>query len=111
MQLKQKGRLGEGLVRQLYEKEGYRCVDQNFTIPGGEIDLVFENDAELIFVEVKVVDYLQNGDFLLSSKKKAVLERSIEEYCYRKGKEKEIRLDVAMVQGERIERFENITNA
>lgn len=67
---------------------------------------------ELVFVEVKVVDYLQNGNFSLSQRKIAVLERSIDNYCYRKGISKEIRLDIAIVQnGVCIERYENITNS
>lgn len=112
MQLKEKGKQGEALVRQLYEQEGYCCVDQNFTFPWGEIDLIMERDDELVFVEVKVVDYLENWDFCLSLRKRAVLERSIDNYCYRKDISKEIRLDVAIVQkGTCIARYINVTNS
>ena len=71
-----------------------------------------ERGAVIVFVEVKVIDYLQNGDFSLSQRKIAILERSVDDYCYRKGISKEIRLDVAIVQnGVCIERYENITNS
>lgn len=111
MQLKEKGKQGEKIVCQLYEQEGYLCIDQNFTIPWGEIDLIMEKWEEVVFVEVKVVDYLQNGDFYLSQRKRSALARSIDDYCYRKNITKSIRLDVAIVQnGICIERYENISN-
>lgn len=34
-------------------KQGYTVVCRNFTVKGGEIDLIAENDTHILFVEVK----------------------------------------------------------
>ncbi len=47
------GRAGEEVARRFYESRGYRLVEKNFRVPAGEIDLVFEQSGELVFVEVK----------------------------------------------------------
>lgn len=43
----------EGAAAQYLEKKGYTIVCRNFTVKGGEIDLIAENDAQILFVEVK----------------------------------------------------------
>ena len=60
--LKQKGYQSESLVKKHYLNLGYRFLHANWTIPGWEIDLIFESDSELIFIEVKTVDYTENLD-------------------------------------------------
>lgn len=51
------GQLGEDLVAQHYQEEGYRVVARNFIFPygkqAGEIDLIVLREKDLIFVEVK----------------------------------------------------------
>ena len=50
---KETGYYGEALACKILEKRGYRPVEKNFTIRGGEIALIMEKGNELIFVEVK----------------------------------------------------------
>lgn len=51
------GSLGEQLVAGNYLNRGYRLLEKNYIFPHGkqigEIDLIFEKDKEIIFVEVK----------------------------------------------------------
>ena len=51
------GRQGEDLTAQHYAKQGYKLVERNYIFPYGkqvgEIDLIFEKNQELVFVEVK----------------------------------------------------------
>lgn len=47
------GYYGEDIARKVLEKKGYRLVDKNFTVRGGEIDLIMAKGEELVFVEVK----------------------------------------------------------
>ena len=47
------GQWGENAARVFLELCGYRCVDQRFRRPGGEIDLVLRQGTTLVFVEVK----------------------------------------------------------
>ncbi len=49
----QTGRDGEEVARRFYESRGYGLVARNYRVPGGEIDLIFEQAGELVFVEVK----------------------------------------------------------
>lgn len=110
--LKQKGKAWEQAVCSHYEKQGYRLLDQNFTIRWGEIDLIMESEKEVVFIEVKVVDGIEDWNEYLSLRKFQALERAIEDYCYRREIEKEIRLDAAFVQGGNVvEIYENISNA
>lgn len=55
MMLKRKdtGYYGEEIARRVLEKQGYRLLEKNFTVRGGEIDLIMAKGAELVFVEVK----------------------------------------------------------
>ncbi len=49
----EKGRKGEELALQYLMGKGYRPVERNFRIRGGEVDFIVELDAMLVFVEVK----------------------------------------------------------
>lgn len=51
------GQKGEDLVEKQYRQLGYRLLERNYILPRGkqvgEIDLIFQKDSELVFVEVK----------------------------------------------------------
>lgn len=109
--LKAKGYHAEELVSNYYKNKGYTLLEKNWTIPGGEIDIIMQKEDEIIFIEVKVVDGIEDLDSYLTPKKIEILERSIETYCTKLKWEYEIRLDVVFVQKEKIiEIFENISN-
>ena len=111
MSLRSKGYNWGQIALERYLQRGYTLLGQNFTIPWGEIDLIFTKWETIIFVEVKVVDGISERDNYLSPKKIQSLERSIENYCYIKGIEKEIRLDLAFIQNSTVvEVYENISN-
>ena len=111
MSLKSKGYNWEQIALERYRQRGYTLLDKNFTIPWWEIDLIFTKWEAIIFVKVKVVDGISERDNYLSPKKIQALERSIENYCYLKEIEKEIRLDLAFIQNNTVvEVYENISN-
>jgi Holliday junction resolvase-like predicted endonuclease len=35
-------------------------LETNYTIPGGELDVIAQKNGEIVFVEVKVVDYVDD---------------------------------------------------
>lgn len=110
--LKTKWYKGEWVALDWYIQRWYCFLDKNFTIRGGEIDLIVENESFIVFIEVKVVDSIEEWSGYLSARKLQAIERSIEEYCYRKWIEKEIRLDLVFVKNQQvIEVFENISNS
>ena len=51
------GQIGEGMVEEEYRKQGYRLLARNYKLTAvkqvGEIDLIFQKNKEIIFVEVK----------------------------------------------------------
>ena len=53
LEKKKLGRLGEDIACAYLEKCGYTIIRRNYTIRGGEIDVVAADDKNLVFVEVK----------------------------------------------------------
>lgn len=47
------GNLGEGVAADFLQDLGYQLLDQNFTTPYGELDLVLLDQEIIVFVEVK----------------------------------------------------------
>ncbi|HOV41406.1 MAG TPA: YraN family protein, partial [Oscillospiraceae bacterium] len=63
MDKKEMGRLGEEAVCRLLSGKGFKIVSRNFTVRGGEIDIIAESDEIIAFVEVKTrkADSMLNG--------------------------------------------------
>ena len=53
MNKREKGRNSEDIAKDLLVSKGYRFIQRNFYTRHGEIDLIFEDRNELVFVEVK----------------------------------------------------------
>lgn len=47
------GRRGEELAAQYLLKQGYKVIARNYRVPCGEIDIIAQDKATLVFVEVK----------------------------------------------------------
>ena len=79
---KSTGYFGEEIACKVLEKKGYRLLSRNYTIRGGEIDLVMEKDNEIVFAEVKTRRNEHYGEAMESitpQKKKRIL-RAAEVY-------------------------------
>ena len=108
---KRLGRVGESLVIAEYLSLGYELVEKNYTIPGGEIDLIVTTPEELVFVEAKVVDHIDDLDGYITPRKLSALKRTIDVYLYEHPTHKTLRLDVVFVkQGKIIEHYIDVTN-
>ncbi|MDO4541677.1 MAG: YraN family protein [Bacillota bacterium] len=77
---KKLGRRGEDEVCRRLKKQGFRLLAQNYTIRGGEIDLIMTKDEKIIFVEVKTRSSREYGDALesITYRKKQSLVRAAE---------------------------------
>lgn len=53
-----RGNAGENLAADYYEKHGYRVLCRNFKGAHGEIDIIAEKDAYIVFAEVKLRSFL-----------------------------------------------------
>ena len=86
MKEKEVGNLGEDIAVQYLESIGYEILERNYTVKGGEIDIIATFEKLLVFVEVKT----RNGSdfpgaqavderkctFLVSAAERFVLEKS-----------------------------------
>lgn len=97
------GRFCESAVADYLTLQGYTIVERGFTVKGGEIDLIAENDTTLLFVEVKG---RTEGDQIrrfgrpataVNAQKREHLLFTAREYIRRTGNAKKPRLDVAEV--------------
>jgi putative endonuclease len=87
-------------------------LEKNFTIRGGEIDIIVENEDTCVFVEVKVVDYVNDLFSYISPKKLQTLTKTIQAYVFKHPTHKEMRVDIAFVKDNCIlEIYENVTNS
>lgn len=110
MDKKTVGYVGEALVMKHYTTNGYTPREQNYTIRGGEIDCIVENEKYIVFVEVKVVNHIDDLQSFITGKKLYYVQKTIEQYLHTHAIDKDPRLDVVFVkQGQIIEVFENIT--
>ncbi len=50
---KEKGNFAESIVSNFLEKQNFQILSRNFTIKGGEIDIIAKKEDLIIFVEVR----------------------------------------------------------
>ncbi len=112
------GKWGELLAAEYLVEKGYTLILTNYRTPDGEIDLVVQKDAELVFVEVKTRQSLTFGmpEEAVNDEKLDHLESAIGHYLLQHQEfENNWRLDVISVIGSpsgmkpQIDWFENVT--
>ncbi|GHW03008.1 hypothetical protein AGMMS50249_7940 [candidate division SR1 bacterium] len=112
MQLKEKGKQGEELAKQYYQDKGYVFLRSNFTIQGGELDLLMKKGKNLVAIEVKYLDTIDEFDDYITPHKMRALERALGSFLQDVDDSEydEIRIDVVLVKGGKvIEVYEDIT--
>jgi len=57
----QTGKLGEQLAKELLLTKGYLLLAENWRHPVGEIDLIFRDQATIVFVEVRTTSSTRFG--------------------------------------------------
>lgn len=106
MTTREVGKLGEDVVAAYLEKNDYEILARNYTVRGGEIDLIAKKDSRLVFVEVKTrkAGSLTSGESAVNVKKRRCLVRAADRFCceYEKahgvGGFESCRFDVATVE-------------
>lgn len=110
------GNLGESVACRYLEKHGYKIIERNFRIRGGEIDIIALKDQTLIFIEVKTRYSRAFGlpEESITRRKIAFLIRAINFYVvYHPNAPKALRLDAVVIEfanQKTIQRIEHITN-
>ena len=93
------GRIGEDLTVDALQKNGYNILARNYTIRGGEIDIIAEKGDIIAFVEVKTRadNSLDEGVLAVNKKKQRLIVKTSQEYLYRVGSTHQPRFDIADV--------------
>ncbi len=101
----------EWIVAKYYESKWYVIVAKNYTIPWWEIDIVVENSQDLIFVEVKTINAIDDIDGYVTKKKIWLLDNTVQTYLMKNPSNKDISIDAVFVKWNQIvEIYQNITN-
>jgi len=84
------GDFGESLALKFLAAKGYRLIERNWCIRGGEIDLILQKNGILVFAEIKTRHGTEFGHPAesIGTRKKIKLLRAIRTYL----KEKEVKM-------------------
>lgn len=113
------GDYGEELACEYLKKNGYKILERNYRIRGGEIDIVAKDGESLVFVEVKTRythEYGLADESITSWKIKALLKTALFYIQKINWGDKEYRLDLVTVdftdnpERPEIELIKNITD-
>ncbi len=94
------GDLGENMVCEFLQKNGYQILERNYTVRGGEIDIIAEKNDVIAFVEVKLrkEGAMVSGEEAITPAKKKHLIFAAESYVSQQSVDKCCRFDVAAVE-------------
>lgn len=100
MDNKQLGYFGEDAACGYLEGMGYKILARNFTIRGGELDIIAEYDNFIVFVEVKTrkSGSMVCGAEAVTKSKQELIIKTAEAYIYKTGNELQPRFDVISVE-------------
>lgn len=93
------GDIGEDYVCEYLVQNGYEILYRNFTIKGGEIDIIARSGNKIAFVEVKTrkVGAFTSGESALTYSKKQRLIKTAKYYLYKYKIKAYCRFDLAVV--------------
>ncbi len=94
------GDLGEDAVCAMLERQGAEILCRNYTVRGGEIDIIAKSGEYLLFVEVKTrrPGAAVSGAAAVDAKKQRLLIRTAEQYLLKNPCDLQPRFDVAEVE-------------
>jgi len=109
---KTKGDEWENLVAQYYQNQWYLLIERKYTIKWWELDLIFQKNNILTFVEVKVVNHIDDLQDYVTPKKLWHVKHTIAYYLFNHPTDKEYILDVVFVRDNSIvDVYKNVTNS
>ncbi len=94
------GNIGEAFTVEFLKSKGCEILDRNFTIRGGELDIVAKKGELVHFVEVKSRkrDPLTSASSAITQRKIDLIVRTANEYYNRKNLDCSCIFDVALVE-------------
>ena len=104
-----KGRLAEDRASRYLVSCGYRVLERNVRVPGGEIDAICLDGPTLVIVEVKRRDSRTFGSALhaVDARKRGTLRRIAADYAQIVAPSAKLRFDVVTLDGDQINLHRN----
>jgi putative endonuclease len=105
------GKINEQKAKDFLVQKGYKFLDSNFRSGRNEIDLIFEFENKIIFVEVKYrkSKYFGNPEEFVDSKKLQRLTQAAENYLLKINWQQNIRFDIIAITDYDILHLEDVS--
>lgn len=70
-----RGNIGEDAAAEFLEKNGYKILERNYSVRGGEIDIIAQKNDILAFVEVKTRSkkFITDGESAVDDNKRRLI--------------------------------------
>ena len=101
-QRRKAGNIGEDAVCGFLARHGYEIIKRNFTVRGGEIDIIAEKADIIAFVEVKTrtIGSMTSAEEAVDLRKQRLIIRTAQAYLQNVAQPLQCRFDVAVVETE-----------
>jgi putative endonuclease len=99
------GYSAEQLAADFLSQRGFRVLERNFTVKGGEIDLVCDDAGTLVFVEVRARrgdDFGAPEETISKTKRRRIVLAARHYLVLRQIEERACRFDVIAIEGDQI---------
>lgn len=96
------GQSAESLAEQMLRKKGYRILERNLRLAGGELDLIAEDHGTLVFIEVKARrgDHFGGTPYAITTRKQQQIIKLAQCYLSKHGlTNKPCRFDAILMVG------------
>jgi len=96
------GQVAETLAADMLRKKGYRIIEKNLRLAGGELDLIAEDQGTLVFIEVKARrgEQLGGAPYAINTRKQQQIIKLAQCYLSKhRLADKQCRFDVILVVG------------
>lgn len=114
-QRRKAGNIGEDAVCGFLARHGYEIIKRNFTVRGGEIDIIAEKADIIAFVEVKTrtIGSMTSAEEAVDLRKQRLIIRTAQAYLQNAAQPLQCRFDVAAVEieGGKVKKLRYYVNA
>lgn len=114
-QRRKAGNIGEDAVCGFLVRHGYEIIKRNFTVRGGEIDIIAEKADIIAFVEVKTrtIGSMTSAEEAVDLRKQRLIITTAQAYLQNAAQPLQCRFDVAAVETEngRVKKLRYYVNA
>ena len=114
-QRRKAGNIGEDAVCGFLVRHGYEIIKRNFTVRGGEIDIIAEKADIIAFVEVKTrtIGSMTSAEEAVDLRKQRIIIRTAQAYLQNVAQPLQCRFDVAAVEteGDKVKKLRYYVNA